>query len=159
MIPYLAECHHKQAFRTWFPTHLSLQLVTLLGFKQVLVWGSNSQVDSAGYTNAVENPTEGNPLVDVSVVERAVTLTLEYQINGGVSNKWGVQIFLKIDKQGGGSNNFRGGQDFPENCTNLRKSAFSNIQIQKINKQGGHITLGGGVKFFQKNKMSPPPLI
>ena len=42
--------------------------------------------------------------------------------------------FLKIDKKG--AQITYGGLNIPENCTNLRKSAFFKIRIQKINKQG-----------------------
>ena len=61
---------------------------------------------------------------------------------------------MKINKQGG-ANNFRGGQNIPENSIILQKLAFFKFQIQKINKQGGANKLRGG-QFFSKKKDVPP---
>ena len=65
----------------------------------------------------------------------------------------GVQNFLKINKQGG-ANNFRGGQNIPENCTYLQKSAFLKFQNQKINKRGSlseAAAEGGSVAMAERN--------
>ena len=65
--------------------------------------------------------------------------TLEFQINGGCQISGVVRKFLKINKQGG-ANNFWGGQNIPENCTNIQKSAFLKFQIRKIKGAFPHLS-------------------
>ena len=70
------------------------------------------------------------------------------------------EYLRKIIKRGEGVQITFGGQNIPENCMNLQKTAFLKFQIQKINKRGGanNVRRGGVKKFSKKNKTSPPRL-